>query len=396
MMKANSFLSPKRKTAALLLEDGAVFYGYSFGAEPENYHDGILGEVIFNTAMSGYQEVLTDPSYTGQIVAMTYPMIGNYGINDGDWESKSVAVSGFVVHEYVKDHSNFRAKKSLGDYLKEHNIPGLCGIDTRSLTRHIRSKGVMNAMIFSPAPPEPSLKDMTAKLKKMPPFGLANLVGQVSTSDNYEWDEKFTEFHGQWRKDALIEDPSNPLVAVLDLGVKHNILRNFRARGCRLKVFSVTAKSEEILAARPKGVFLSNGPGDPDQVEHAVDTVKQLLGKVPIFGICMGHQILAEAVGARTFKMKFGHHGANQPVLDKKSGRVMITSQNHGYAVDPESLPEGAEITQVHLNDNTVAGMAIPKYQAFSTQYHPEANPGPRDAEIHFEEFLSLVKSFFN
>lgn len=392
MTEKTSFLRPERKTAALLLEDGSVFYGYSFGAEPENYQDGILGEVIFNTAMSGYQEVLTDPSYTGQIVVMTYPMIGNYGVNKEDWESNSVAVSGFVVHEYVDDHSNFRANSSLAAYLKEHNIPGLCGIDTRSLTRHIRSKGAMNAMMLSPAPSESTLKEMTAKLKKVPPFGLTDLVAKVSTKDNYEWDEKFSEFQGQWQSTPLTEAADKPLVAVLDLGVKQNILRNFRSRGCRLKVFPVTASAEEILAAKPNGVFISNGPGDPSRVEHAADTVKELLGKVPIFGICMGHQILAEAIGARTFKMKFGHHGANQPVLDKRSGRVMITSQNHGYAVDPDSLPEGAEVTQTHLNDNTVAGMALPKYQAFSVQYHPEANPGPRDAEIHFEEFLSLVK----
>lgn len=392
MSKDSSFLEPSLKPAVLLLEDGATFEGYSFGAEPKEFTEGLLGEVIFNTAMSGYQEVLTDPSYTGQIVVMTYPMMGNYGVNDTDWESKSVAVSGFVVHEYVDNHSNFRAGMSLGEYLQKHNIPGLCGIDTRSLTRHIRSKGAMNAMMVSPIPSESVQKELLAKLKKLPPFGLKDLVAEVSTKESYDWDEKFRDFQGQWRSDALSEDSSQPLVAVLDLGVKYNILRNFRSRGFRLKVFPVTATADEILAANPKGLFLSNGPGDPSRVDNAANTVKSLLGKLPIFGICMGHQILAEAIGARTFKMKFGHHGANQPVLDKKSGRVMITSQNHGYAVDPESLPDGVEVTQVHLNDNTVAGISIPKYQAFSVQYHPEANPGPRDAEIHFEEFLSLVK----
>lgn len=391
MSKKFTYLEPQLPKAILLLEDGTYFEGYSFGADVKNLDSGALGEIVFNTAMSGYQEVLTDPSYTGQIVAMTYPMIGNYGINVADWESKRVSVAGFLVHEYVAEPANFRAVQSLGEFLKKHEIPALCGLDIRSLTRHIRTKGAMNAMIIAPAPSAEKRTELHAKLKQLPPFGEADLVAEVSAREPYEWTEEFAEYQGQWRTESLQKSGAKPKVAVLDLGVKLNILRNFKSRGFAVKVFPVTASAEEILAYGPAGLFLSNGPGDPEKVEHAAATVKKLLGKLPIFGICMGHQILAQAIGAKTFKMKFGHHGANQPVLDLKSGRVMITSQNHGYAVDPESLPEGAEVTQIHLNDNTVAGMAIPKYRAFSVQYHPEANPGPRDAEIHFEEFLSLI-----
>lgn len=386
------FLLPELNTGVLLLEDGALFRGYSFGYEGKLLQDGVVGEIVFNTAMSGYQEILTDPSYFGQIVVMTYPLIGNYGINGEDIESHKVYANGFVVHEYSEIESNWRADVTLRDYLRDNKIPALTGIDTRAITRHIRAKGAMNAFILSPGPKSDSeLKQALGRLRALPPFGERDLVSQVSCRDSFDWNESADELHAQWRSTPIVKNGKTPLVAVLDMGCKLNSLRSLTNRGCRVKVLPVSTTPEQILALKPAGLFLSNGPGDPAKVQHAAATTRKLLGKLPIFGICMGHQILAEAIGAKTYKMKFGHHGGNQPVLDLKSGRVMITSQNHGYAVDPESLPANAKVTQINLNDKSVEGMALPDLRAFSVQYHPEACPGPRDAEGYFDDFVAMM-----
>jgi carbamoyl-phosphate synthase small subunit len=352
---------------------------------------GVLGEIVFNTSMSGYQEILTDPSYMGQIVVMTYPHIGNYGINSEDVESRSAFLSGFVAHEFCDQPSNWRSSLSLSDYFKQKNIPAITGVDTRAITRHLRDKGAMNAYIVSPAPKNKAETDaILARLKKEPYFGDTDMVAAVSCKEPFEWKEPCDKYHAAWNT-GFIKANDSPLVAVIDMGVKYNMLRNLSMRGCRVKVFPANTKSADILAANPKGVLLSNGPGDPARVEHVPQTVRELLGKVPIFGICMGHQILAHAIGAKTFKMKFGHHGANQPVMDLKSGRVMITSQNHGYSIDPETLPAYAKVSQINLNDKSVEGIELKEHKALSVQYHPEACPGPRDAMGYFDDFLKAM-----
>jgi carbamoyl-phosphate synthase small subunit len=387
-----SFLQPKLKSGALLLEDGALFRGHSFGYEDASLAEGAAGELVFNTAMSGYQEILTDPSYCGQIVMMTYPLIGNYGVNSEDLESSKLFLNGFIVHEYSEIEANWRANMNLRDYLIRNRIPALTGIDTRAVTRHIRAKGAMNATILSPSPRvETELKGALSRLRALPPFGEKDLVARVSTTEISDWNEGVDDLHAQWRSEPLVKVSGSPLVVVLDMGCKWNSLRNFTARGARVKVLPVGTSVEKILALKPAGLFLSNGPGDPTKVAHAADTTRKLLGKLPIFGICMGHQILSEAIGAKTFKMKFGHHGGNQPVLDLETGRVMITSQNHGYAVDPASLPGNVKVTQINLNDKSVEGIALPKERAFSVQYHPEACPGPRDAEGYFDDFMRML-----
>lgn len=385
-----SLLKPSYPTGALILADGTVFPGYSFGAELASLKNGQLGEVVFNTAMSGYQEILTDPSYYGQIVVMTYPHIGNYGINLEDVESRGCIVSGLVVHEYSEAVSNWRAKQSLAQYLKEKKIPALTGIDTRSLTRHIREKGAMNAYIVSPAPAERELPALLEKLRAQDAFGGKDLVAEVSCREPYEWTETNSDWNRPWNTTVSAKG-KNPLVVVMDLGVKHNMLRHLADRGCRVRVVPSSYSAEKILALKPDGVLLSNGPGDPAFVKHAPETVSALLGKVPVFGICMGHQILAQAIGAKTFKMKFGHHGANQPVLDIASGRVLITSQNHGYAIDPATLPSYVKVSQVNLNDQSVEGIVLPEHRALAVQYHPEACPGPRDASAYFDDFLRMM-----
>jgi carbamoyl-phosphate synthase small subunit len=281
---------------------------------------------------------------------------------------------------------------NLRDYLIRNRIPALTGIDTRAVTRHIRAKGAMNATILSPSPRvETELKGALSRLRALPPFGEKDLVARVSTTEISDWNEGVDDLHAQWRSEPLVKVSGSPLVVVLDMGCKWNSLRNFTARGARVKVLPVGTSVEKILALKPAGLFLSNGPGDPTKVAHAADTTRKLLGKLPIFGICMGHQILSEAIGAKTFKMKFGHHGGNQPVLDLETGRVMITSQNHGYAVDPASLPGNVKVTQINLNDKSVEGIALPKERAFSVQYHPEACPGPRDAEGYFDDFMRML-----
>ena len=360
-----------RGDAFLILEDGRTFPGEAFGAS-----DGaVLGEVIFNTALTGYQEILTDPSYAGQIVALTYPHIGNYGVNDDDVESRGIFLPALVVRSYEDFYSNWRATASLGEYLERHGVVGLSGVDTRALTRHIREAGAMRgAVAVDPCDEGEVLERVLAS----PPMAGRDLVRDV-TRDGVE---VFSPAEGEtrWR------------VAALDCGLKNNILRQLTGRGVEVTVFPATATADEILASRADGLFISNGPGDPAALPYVVDVVKSFLGRMPIFGICLGHQILGLALGGRTYKLKFGHHGANHPVKNLKTGRVEITSQNHGFAVDAASLPAGVRVTHVNLNDDTVEGLRADDYAAMSLQYHPEAAPGPHDASYNFDVFLELLE----
>ena len=354
--------------AILALEDGKVFKGASFGASGERY-----GEIVFNTSMAGYQEILTDPSYKGQIVAMTYPLIGNYGVNDEDVESSKPFVEGFVVKEYSKIASNWRSIKTLGDYLNETGIVGIEGIDTRALTLHIREAGALKAVLSTIDSDENSLIE---KAKRSPGLMSIDLVKEVSQSKSYEWNDK-----GRFR------------VVVIDCGVKFNILRKLARNNCRVNVVSAATTAREILNHRPDGVLLSNGPGDPAALPYIVRTTQELIGKLPIFGICLGHQILGQAFGGKTYKLKFGHHGGNQPVKDLKTGKVAITVQNHGFCVDIDTLnKKDIEITHMNLNDRTLEGMRHKKLPVFSVQFHPESAPGPNDAEYLFAKFTELMK----
>lgn len=354
--------------AILALEDGRIFKGRSFGAEGENY-----GEVVFNTSMAGYQEIITDPSYKGQIVAMTYPMIGNYGVNDDDVESRRPFLEGLVVKEYSKTASNWRSKKTLGDYLREHNVLGIEGVDTRSLTIHIRSSGAMKAAISTKDLNEASL---VKKAKASPGLVGIDLVKDVILPKSYEWNNK-----GRYK------------VVVLDCGAKFNIMRILAANDCRVTVVPARASAKEILEFKPHGILLSNGPGDPAALPYVVETVRTLIGKLPIFGICLGHQILGQAFGGKTYKLKFGHHGGNQPVKDLKTGKVAISVQNHGFCVDIDTLNgKEIELTHINLNDQTLEGMRHKKLPIFSVQFHPEACPGPKDAEYLFAKFTELMK----
>jgi carbamoyl-phosphate synthase small subunit len=367
--------------ATLALADGRIFRGRGFGAEGK-----VGGEVVFNTSLSGYQEILTDPSYDGQIVVMTYPEIGNTGINDEDVESKKPFVAGFVVKEYWEQPSNWRAQKSLGDYMKEHGIVGVQWIDTRALVRHIRDNGAQQAVLATGEVDEQELVREAAARQ--------SLVGQdlatgVTTDTAYRW------IGGSWDLEkGYVESPEDgPLVAAFDYGLKLNIARKLVAHGCRVVVVPAGTSAEEIRALGVDGLFLSNGPGDPDAVRGAIDVVGKLAKEMPTFGICLGHQILALALGAKTYKMKFGHHGGNQPVLEVDTGRVSITSQNHGFAVDEASLPPGLRVTHINLNDRTVEGFCHTELPIFSVQYHPEASPGPHDAEALFRRFVDSMKT---
>ncbi|MDD4981062.1 MAG: glutamine-hydrolyzing carbamoyl-phosphate synthase small subunit [Candidatus Omnitrophica bacterium] len=355
--------------AILALEDGTIFKGESFGASGEKY-----GEVVFNTSMTGYQEIITDPSYNGQIVAMAYPLIGNYGINKEDAESHSPFLEGFVVREYSKIASNWRSHKTLGDYLKENNILGVEGIDTRKLTLHIRHRGAMKAALSTEDLDE---KSLVKKAKDSPGLLGIDLVREVATDRKYIWDKLI----GARYK-----------VVVIDCGVKYNILRKLLENKCQVTVVPAKTPAEEILKLDPDGVLLSNGPGDPAAVKYVVKTTRELLGKIPIFGICLGHQMLGLALGGETYKLKFGHHGANHPVKDLKTGRVSITVQNHGFCVDMDSLnKKEIEITHINLNDQTLEGMRHKKLPAFSVQFHPEASAGPHDAQYLFGEFVKMM-----
>ena len=355
--------------AILALEDGKIFKGKSFGAQGES-----CGEVVFNTSMSGYQEILTDPSYKGQIVAMTYPLIGNYGINKEDVESCKPFVEGFVVKEYSKIASNWRSEQTLGDYLKENKILGIEGIDTRALTLHIRELGAMKAVISTQDQDE---KSLIKKAKDSPGLVGVDLVKEVACQKPYEWNKK-----GKYK------------VVALDCGIKLNMLRLLEKNNCKVIVMPAKTSSGEILGVKPDGLLLSNGPGDPAALPYVVKTVKELLGKLPIFGICLGQQILGQAFGGKTYKLKFGHHGANQPVKDLKTGKVSISVQNHGFCVDIDSLnKKDIEITHINLNDSTLEGLRHKKLPIFSVQFHPEASPGPHDANYLFEEFVKLMEN---
>jgi carbamoyl-phosphate synthase small subunit len=360
--------------AILALEDGSVFEGRSFGAPGER-----SGEVIFNTSMTGYQEILTDPSYRGQIMTMTYPLIGNYGICVADHESVRPHVEGFVVKEYCRDHSNWRAGKSLGGFLKENGIIGIEGVDTRALTRHIRSSGVMKGTITTG---DVDRDRLVGKAGRSPGLTARDLVNEVTCAEEYVW-------NGLDRKREFD-------LAVLDCGVKHNILRITGSLDCNVRVFPAGTAAERILACDPHGLLLSNGPGDPEGVPYVVDTVKEIISRspeLPVMGICLGHQILGLAFGGRTYKLKFGHRGGNQPVRDLTTGKVAITSQNHGFCVDERSLPEDEiEVTHMNLNDHTVEGIRHRTRPIFSVQYHPEAAPGPHDADYLFKRFMDMMR----
>ena len=372
--------------AKLALEDGTVYTGEAFGAEGE-----VDGEVCFNTSMTGYQEILTDPSYRGQIVTMTYTEIGNYGVNSQDVESHKPQLAGFVVRHRSRRVSNFRADGELGDYLKKNNIVGLEGIDTRALVRRIRTLGAMKGVLSTVDLDDASL---VAKAKASPGLVGRDLVREVIPEKAVEWHEPlspWTRLCSTGATAGLSSSENGPLVVALDYGMKWNIARWLFDSGCRVTILPGTATAEEVLSYNPAGVFLSNGPGDPEPLDYAQKTIRDLLGKKPIFGICLGHQLLALACGAKTYKLKFGHRGANQPVLNKLTGRVEITTQNHGFAVDADSLPADLEITHLNLNDNTVEGMRHKSLPAFSVQYHPEASAGPHDSNYLFGQFREML-----
>jgi len=366
--------------AIIALEDGTVFDGISFGASGEK-----LGEIVFNTSMSGYQEIMTDPSYKGQIVTMTYPLIGNYGINKEDIESSGPKVEGFVIKERSQITSNWRSEKSLGQYLKENNIIGIEGVDTRSLTLHIRTKGAMKGIISTI---DLNPKSLIKKAKDSPGLIGKDLVKEVTCKKSYKAETVLDK-----NPKSEIRNPKSKKIIAMDFGIKYNILRCLAGVGCDVTVVPGTAKAKDILAQNPDGIFLSNGPGDPAAVTYAIEEIKKLLGKKPIFGICLGHQLLGLALGGRTFKLKFGHRGANHPVKDLKTGKIEITSQNHGFCVDINSLnKDDIELTHINLNDNTLEGMAHKKLPVFSVQYHPEASPGPHDSRYLFERFMEMMK----
>ncbi|SEA48174.1 carbamoyl-phosphate synthase small subunit [Desulfuromusa kysingii] len=367
--------------AVLALADGKFFYGKALGAIGE-----VTGEVVFNTSMTGYQEILTDPSYHGEIVTMTYPQIGNYGINPEDVESDRPFLSGFVVKESCSFPSNFRSQMSLDAYLKDHNIVSIEGIDTRALVRHIRTVGAQTGIISSvDTDPESLVK----KAQQAPALVGRDLVQEVTCKQPYQAEEGLWTLGSGYAR-ANTQDAVYKVVAY-DFGIKRNILRNLTALGCDVTVVPATTTAEEVQALKPDGVFLSNGPGDPEPLLYAQENIRKLLGKVPVFGICLGHQLLAIASGGSTYKLKFGHRGGNQPVLDYQRQQVEITSQNHGFAVDEKSLHDQVKVTHINLNDNTVEGIELLSSPAFSVQYHPEASPGPHDAHYLFERFIDMM-----
>lgn len=376
-------------TAILALEDGRTFIGEAFG------HTGTTtGEICFNTSMTGYQEIITDPSYRGQIVTLTYPLIGNYGMNPEDAESSQAQVRGLVIGELSPIASNFRSQQSLADYFTEHKIIGIEDIDTRALTKHLRTAGAMRSCITT----ELTAEEAIQAAKDSAPMAGSDFVKEVSTEENYHWDKESRLWNipsPSQGRECHYDDlpPVKYNIVAYDFGVKYNILRSMRQQGFDITVVNSRTSAEEILALNPDGIFLSNGPGDPAALDYIHAEVKKLLGKKPIFGICLGHQILTHAFGGTTYKLKFGHRGGNQPVKDLRDGRVAITAQNHGFATDPDSLPDDVEITHINLNDQTVEGFRHKTYPAFSVQYHPEAAPGPNDAKYFFEEFAALIEA---
>ena len=359
----------QKKPAVLLLENKLFFKGFAFGAIGT-----ITGELCFNTGMVGYQEILTDPSYCGQIVMMTYPHIGNYGINPHDVESNKIQVSGFIVKEAADAPSNFQSHQSIGQYLIDNNIIGIQGLDTRAITRIIRNHGSMNAIISSQNFDQEVL---LKQLNQAPSMDGLNLASQVTCKKSYLYNKP---------------NKSKFKIAAIDFGIKSNILRLLQSKGCEITVLPASTSSNTIKSLNPDGVFLSNGPGDPAAVTEAIECIKNLLGCYPIFGICLGHQLLALALGGSTFKLKYGHRGCNHPVKNLETKKIEITSQNHGFAVNQEGLPNNVKITHINLNDNTVAGIACPNLNAFSVQYHPESCPGPHDSEYLFDYFITLME----
>jgi carbamoyl-phosphate synthase small subunit len=371
---------PDRTPALLALEDGTTWPGYALGAIGER-----TGEVVFNTSMTGYQEVLTDPSYYGQIVVMTAPHIGNTGVNLEDEESHHPWVSGFVVRAASPRVSNWRARQPLDAYLAEHGVVAMTGVDTRALVRHIRERGAMRAVIASK---DLDAERLVAAARNAPSMRGRDLVPQVTCAEPYHWAEGNP---GPWREGRAQSDGRYHVVAY-DFGIKKNILRLLAEQGCRVTVVPATTPAAEVMALQPDGVFLSNGPGDPAAVTYGIEAVRDMLGKVPVFGICLGHQILGLALGGSTYKLHFGHRGGNQPVRFADTGRVEISSHNHGFAVAADSLPPEIEVTHVNLNDNCVEGLRAPELRAFGVQYHPEAAPGPHDARYLFGQFIDLMR----
>ena len=371
----------KRKPALLVLEDGTTFEGESFGAEAD-----AVGEVVFNTSMTGYQEILTDPSYKGQMVTMTYPLIGNYGINIEDVESRKPFVEGFIVREVSRVTSNWRNRMSLDEYLREHNIPAITGIDTRALTRRLREKGCKMGVISSG---DLNAKRLKKRARSHPGLVGRDLVKDVTTDKPYTWREKLWTLKEGYAEAA--EKELTHKVVAYDFGIKYNILRHLVEAGCDVEVVPARTTAKEVLDRAPDGVFLSNGPGDPAGVPYAFGEVRKLIGKKPIFGICLGHQILGLALNGRTYKLKFGHHGGNQPVMNLSTRQVEITAQNHNFAVDVDSLSRDVRLTHINLNDRTVEGMEHLTHPVFSVQYHPEASPGPHDSRYLFQRFVGLM-----
>ena len=383
--------------AILALEDGRYFEGEAFGAPGT-----ATGEACFNTSMTGYQEVLTDPSYRGQIVAMTAPQIGNYGINEQDNESSQPHVRGFVIEELSPVVSNWRSEMDLDTYLKQWNIPGIQGIDTRALTKHLRTRGAMRSVITTQAG---SVEEAVRMAAESPPMEGSDFVKEVTTPVNYRWDPEGT-LSGDWDIPSPSQQregdpkkgcqhplgPARHRIVAYDFGIKYNMLRRLRQYGFEVDVVSATTSAKDVLAMNPDGVFLSNGPGDPAALDYIHREIRELVGKKPIFAICLGHQILGHAFGGRTFKLKFGHRGGNQPVKDLRSGTVAMTAQNHGFSIDPSSLPGNVAVTHINLNDGTVEGIRHLDHPVFSVQYHPEAAPGPHDAKYFFAEFAKLIE----
>ena len=363
-------MTQKEKLTKLVLENGTVLEGKSFGYVGES-----IGEICFNTGMTGYQEILTDPSYCGQLVTMTQPHIGNYGINSEDVESNQIQVSGFIIKQESIITSNYRSKQAIGDYLQENKIVGIQDVDTRMLTRIIRNEGAMNAIISSI---DTNKSSLLHKLKQAPNMSGLDLAKVVTCKKKYTLENKKSKFN----------------VVAIDYGIKKNILNLLKDSGCHITIVPANTSAKKILALNPDGIFLSNGPGDPAAVDYGISTVKELLGIKPIFGICLGHQILALALGGETYKLKFGHRGCNHPVKNLANGKIEITSQNHGFSVKADSMPKGVIITHLSLNDDTVEGLNCKKYSAFSVQYHPESSPGPHDSRYLFDYFIQLMEKF--